>query len=384
MAIDPSIARGIESPINNYLGGLQAGQQVVQQRNQNALAQRRVALDERQTNALIADREGKAAQEADAQEAAMIWDRASQGDVSALDYAVQKAAAKHPEFAQLAQRDPEMAKKAIYAGLEREFGKKPQAAGALYKVAGPNGGVYQPAEAAAGMPVYEAPRSEPQGPDAPADQRLYEWFSKLPPDKQKAFMDMKRSSATPQSAEDIAAAKARGTVIGKASGTAQTDLPQSTINANSTLNTLDQLEKHEGTRFLFGGYSMAPIVPGTPQADAGALYDQILGKAFLEAFESLKGGGHITEIEGVKATAAITRLQSRRQSYGSAKKAIQELKDIARKGLERQRRQAQPPAPSGSAPKQGSAPPAALEFLKQNPDQIGAFEQKYGYRPDGF
>ena len=36
--------------------------------------------------------------------------------------------------------------------------------------------------------------------------------------------------------------------------------------------------------------------------------DQLKGSAFLQAFEILKGGGQITEVEGKKATDAINRM----------------------------------------------------------------------------
>lgn len=47
---------------------------------------------------------------------------------------------------------------------------------------------------------------------------------------------------------------------------------------------------------------------GTEAAGGQAKVNQLRGKAFLEAFESLKGGGAITEKEGEAATAAKARL----------------------------------------------------------------------------
>jgi hypothetical protein len=122
MAIDPNIARGIESPINNYLGGLQAGQQVVQQRNQNALAQRRVALDERQTNALIAKQDAASAKEAEMQEIQTLYPLVKAGDPQAVQAALQKAAAKNPAWAQAFQTDPQKAQQALVQGMEQALG----------------------------------------------------------------------------------------------------------------------------------------------------------------------------------------------------------------------------------------------------------------------
>jgi hypothetical protein len=108
----------------------------------------------------------------------------------------------------------------------------------------------------------------------------------------------------------------------------EADLPRVQANAADMRNVLGQLKSAEGLRYVFGAYSLAPIVPGTPQADAHAIWEQVQGKAFLEAFNTLKGGGQITEKEGEKATAAITRLSNRRQSLGGAMKAIKDLEDV--------------------------------------------------------
>jgi hypothetical protein len=135
----------------------------------------------------------------------------------------------------------------------------------------------------------------------------------------------------------IAGATAQGRVTGTQTAEAAMSLPSAENNAADAKGVLDQLVSHKGTRFLYGGYGYAPIVPGTPQADANGLLEQVRGKAFLEAFQSLKGGGAITQVEGEKATAAITRLQDRRISYPAALAAAKELKGIMDKGLKAQR-----------------------------------------------
>ncbi len=68
-------------------------------------------------------------------------------------------------------------------------------------------------------------------------------------------------------------------------------------------------------------------VPGTPQKRFGARARQLEGQAFLQAFESLKGGGQITEIEGLKATQAIGRLDTA-QSADDYRDALIELREI--------------------------------------------------------
>lgn len=47
---------------------------------------------------------------------------------------------------------------------------------------------------------------------------------------------------------------------------------------------------------------------GAPEREFIAKYDQLAGKIFLSAFEGLKGGGQITELEGIKAQAAASSI----------------------------------------------------------------------------
>lgn len=131
---------------------------------------------------------------------------------------------------------------------------------------------------------------------------------------------------------------------------ARADVGRVTANARDMLNVLSQLERSQ-LGLIFGAASVAPTIPGTRQADAIALWEQVNGKAFLEAFNSLKGGGQITEKEGEKATAAITRLSNRKQSPKAAREAIRELREVVTAGVIRARRKAeggQQAAPSGN------------------------------------
>ena len=89
---------------------------------------------------------------------------------------------------------------------------------------------------------------------------------------------------------------------------AQKDLPLAVEEAARARDAIDGLLKHPGFESRYGATSIIPAIPGTSGAGAQAYIDQIGGQAFLQAFQSLKGGGQITEIEGQKATQAITRL----------------------------------------------------------------------------
>jgi hypothetical protein len=102
----------------------------------------------------------------------------------------------------------------------------------------------------------------------------------------------------------------------------------------------------------FKNYVGAALVPGmrfvegSDTASFEVRQKQIEGKAFLEAFQTLKGGGAITEKEGEKGTAAIMRMNkaSNEREYTAA---ARELQEVLRTGMDRARTKAGNPAPSG-------------------------------------
>lgn len=72
----------------------------------------------------------------------------------------------------------------------------------------------------------------------------------------------------------------------------------------------------------------------TETARVKARIDQIKGGAFLQAFESLKGGGQITELEGQKAEAAQSRLNTA-QSEEDFRDALNEFRFYIDQGIRR-------------------------------------------------
>lgn len=142
----------------------------------------------------------------------------------------------------------------------------------------------------------------------------------------------------------IAQNKAGGKERGEAQAQAQMDMPRVIDNATNSLQLIDQMigsedrksKEHPGFRTSVG-MGLGPLtkrVPGTDAAGFHALLDQVKGGAFLEAFNSLKGGGQITEVEGKKATDAITRMQTATKETEFVK-AAREYQGIIRKGVER-------------------------------------------------
>lgn len=129
-----------------------------------------------------------------------------------------------------------------------------------------------------------------------------------------------------------AASKSNSEFLAKA----QQNLPKVLDNADYLDTQLQALLDSPGKAQAIGLSSVVPIIPGTPAADFKARLDQVNGEQFLQAFESLKGGGAITEIEGEKATQAIARMQ-RSQTEPEFDKSVKEFQAIIKKATNRAR-----------------------------------------------
>jgi len=106
--------------------------------------------------------------------------------------------------------------------------------------------------------------------------------------------------------------RAANTAAGKAAGTAAQNQPMVQANFNAVMDSLNAFDSPEVKNEA--GYALGLIgskLPNTPGFNSNFLNrrEQLQGQAFLQAFEALKGGGAISEVEGEKATIAIARLQ---------------------------------------------------------------------------
>lgn len=107
--------------------------------------------------------------------------------------------------------------------------------------------------------------------------------------------------------------------------------------AANQIAVIDKALKHPGRSTatgLSGALDPRNFVPGTDATDFRAVLDQIGGSAFLQAFEILKGGGAITEVEGKRATDAIARL-SRAQSDEEFVTSLNDLRKVMTDGYKR-------------------------------------------------
>lgn len=112
-----------------------------------------------------------------------------------------------------------------------------------------------------------------------------------------------------ESTQATASAKAAGKETGKVQGAAQANLGTVLDNATLIENQVNKMLNHSGMSKALGLIdSNTPIIKGTDAAAFKEMLDQVDSGAFLDAFEKLRGGGAITEIEGEKATKARTRM----------------------------------------------------------------------------
>ncbi len=192
---------------------------------------------------------------------------------------------------------------------------------------------------------------------------------------QRVGLETKRVTIAEQSAtrdadpafqQRMASARATGEAIAKDQVKAKAMLPGVIQRGEESIRLIDSLigkepeiDKKTGKVISAGtkphpGFSDAVgatwlpgarFIDGTDAADFARRDQQIKGASFLEAFEILKGGGAITNIEGEKGTAAINRMsiaQSEREYIAAAR----EVQNILRVGMDRARKRANVAAPS--------------------------------------
>ena len=169
--------------------------------------------------------------------------------------------------------------------------------------------------------------------------------------------------------QNLAAARATGTELSKNKVAAELALPGALATAEQTLSLIDEMigdarvskdgkkwevpkggrDPAEGfTDYVGLGFPGERFLEGSDAASYERRQLQIEGKTFLEAFESLRGGGAITEVEGAKGQQAISRM-NKAQSEVEYVKAARELQEVVRKGVERARTKAGVAAGGGGA-----------------------------------
>ena len=279
----------------------------------------------------------------------------------------QKLLAQHPNAASLPQiyRDPMQGPKLLMQEAQGFRGPDEEA-----KL-----GLTRAQTTLAEAQAEKARREAANGGEMPANVREWNHFNRLTPEQQQQYLTMKRAekyldtgtgfyrpnpvapggppvAMIPKDVSGAAEQKA----VGAAQGQAKVDLPKVELGASTTLKYLNDVERDPYLNRVIG-----PIDGRTPtllNQGVQAKIDQLGGRAFLSAFESLKGGGQITEIEGQKATAALSRLTNQAQSEEEYRKAIEDFKREVQGLVEIARRR----AAGGAAQVTPSGSPQRLRF----------------------
>lgn len=143
----------------------------------------------------------------------------------------------------------------------------------------------------------------------------------------------------------------------KTDADANRNLPKVEQAADLMLDTIGKLENHPGLSIITGMSGVLDprnYMRGSRAQGAQALADQIQGQTFLQAYQTLKGGGQITEVEGKKAEAAMARLNTA-QSEDDYRLALRDLREVIEAGLVRAQVQATGGQPKAAAAKASSA-----------------------------
>jgi hypothetical protein len=224
----------------------------------------------------------------------------------------------------VAQRNQTQTAKAIYDGLIAN-GTAPQQA-------------YGIAVAAAGNPeIAKAILPQALGPKEPP-KTMEELFARQAYDAQRKGGQQSGTVAAqpgqpsaPANYQDWIASQEAAKARGKVQGEKQAALPGALQRSDTTIKQIDELLTHKGFDRIFGLVGAFPNIPGGDAAGAQARLKQVKGTAFLSAYEMLKGGGAITEVEGQKAQDAEARLDAA-QSPAEARIALRDFQDAVREG----------------------------------------------------
>jgi len=164
----------------------------------------------------------------------------------------------------------------------------------------------------------------------------------------------------PVPAEVLAYRKTQANQQGEASGKARANLPVVETNAKLMKDALDAVENDPYLPTMTGFAANYRPNLSKEAVASQARIDQVQGKAFLQAFEGLRGSGAITEAEGAKATASISRLQAMAVGTDEYKRALNDVrKEIdALVSLARQKASAPEPSYTVRPPAQQGQPQA--------------------------
>lgn len=138
-------------------------------------------------------------------------------------------------------------------------------------------------------------------------------------------------TGAPAASGQMKAAESAGAAVGTASGTATASLPNAQVQVAESQKLIDELKSHPGK--TFGVATYMPVIRGSDRMGFETRLGQLNGRSFLQAFDTLRGGGQISNVEGEKATQAITRATNA-TNEAEFNAALDDLSFILNKGLD--------------------------------------------------
>ena len=160
----------------------------------------------------------------------------------------------------------------------------------------------------------------------------------------------------PKDVAGEAAARERG----KETGGAQAQAPAAVLTAQQTVQKIDELLSDPNLGGISGIESWLPDSGLAMWSGSGALglrrrVEQLKGTAFLEAYNGLRGGGQITEVEGEKAEDAMARLETA-QNDADYVQALKDFRDAVVVGYQKLAARAGGQAPALTIPPMPNKP----------------------------
>jgi len=201
--------------------------------------------------------------------------------------------------------------------------------------------VFQPKIPVPGRDVPFGPKVQAQ--KIAARQAGKTTWGAMPEEPGMMVSSLGQRQAVPQTAQQQFQGKLKMEAA-QAQAEAKRGLPQMQQKTQESIANIKALMGHPGMKGMVGApdtlsglfYKVTGTpLAGTKEADFDARLKQVGGQQFLQALDSLKGTGAITEVEGKKATVALSRLTETGQSEESYRQAGEELIAILNAGAAR-------------------------------------------------
>lgn len=143
------------------------------------------------------------------------------------------------------------------------------------------------------------------------------------------------------------AEKAAGTVVGKDRGESMVSARTDIGKARRGIDLINSIINDENLPNILGRFqgNLPAAAFGDQGRDLLARVEQLQGQVFMAAYQDLRGGGQITEVEGAKAEAALANL-NRLQSPEQYRENLRVLRGVMEAAMDRAQKVLDEPAPT--------------------------------------